>query len=292
MSAIFKKPRPLGSASRELEIAVRHIHGLIDEGFGRFMANPPYLYHFTSLKIAREILRSGVLLAHDLIEVRKKEPTEMIYACGVLRKALASVPEFLVLDETAGDPAEALLNDGICVACFSTEDNQELQWVDYGKNHTGCAIAFHSSGLIRLARQKGAFSFPMVYESNTQLDILVSVLRTGKNLWHGLRPNNHDAFKGEVIRALAALISAVKNPAHCTEREWRLSVHRNSARFRAHPTMGSQYRVLKICTAATVSGLLLGPDCTMSISEGEKLLADLGYAAVARRVSKSELVRL
>jgi hypothetical protein len=218
------------------------------------------------------------------------DKTEVGYACKVLETAAERTRYLAAVLPRLGNE---LLGRCIHVACLSMEGAREYQWENYAAQKRGCALKFRFAELKEVCQSPLIANFLLVYRPDLQLQMFEHVLRSAETIvlrrFHG---KVRAAFNQEVLRALGELLALVKNPVHEAEMEWRLQVDHCDSAFRQVPCSdGACRRALPVCTPATLSGLMLGPECTASVADGEALLARLGYvSANVRRISLADLV--
>jgi hypothetical protein len=107
-----------------------------------------------------------------------------------------------------------------------------------------------------------------------------------------VRERDRHGLHMEVLRGLGEMLYLAKNPRYAAELEWRLQVDHDNPQFKpvTHTDCACR-RALPICGPATIAELILGPDCQMTVEEGQQLLARLKYESTrVRRIARDELI--
>jgi hypothetical protein len=249
---------------------------------------PSLLYHYSSLSAICAILETGVLWATDLRKM--KDQTEVKYASDVFREAVAKTH---YLESVGPNLAQELLDQCNHIACLSREGDRQFQWENYADQNRGCALAFRLEVVNEICRSKGIRSNPLVYEPGVQLQMFIHLLTAAERIAErGVRESDRRRSHREVLRGLGEILFLVKNPRHEAELEWRLEIDHDNSRFKPIACADEVCRRgLPICTPKALSELVLGPECQMTVDEGQALLARLNYgSAVARRIAPADLV--
>jgi Protein of unknown function (DUF2971) len=268
----FKKPRGLVSSFRLACEQLKQARGETFQMYVGPLPTPSHLFHFSSLAGIKAILKSRALWASDARLMADK--TELTYSASVLRDSATRTGYYF--EKVRDKLAEELLQTCMHIASLSLEPCLRSQWTAYADGGRGCAISFDFHEVRKLTDKIGIGSFPLVYNPDVQRGMWDFYLRRAQEIRISRRPP--DSFHTEVLRDLAALLFTMKNPVHAGEHEWRLQVSHNPLfTLRKRPD-GGCCSELSICTPETICGLLLGPDCPMTVIEAEELLADGGYS--------------
>lgn len=283
----YKKPKPLRRSHCDVHA---EFMSALDAAFKLYhepLPDPPEMYHYTSLAGAEGILRSGVLWASDLRLM--KDPTELHYAAGILSEVARAFPN--CLESVRDKLSEELLELGFHLACLSMRRDLRRQWDDYADECRGCAIVFGTAEIRTRCAEAAIFGFPLAYDPSIQARMFEMAFLKETELQR-IVPKRHWAtdLHLELLMTLGSILTVVKNPACSFEHEWRLQIVKLDKFKKVIRADGSVSCELPVCTPTTVTGLLLGPECKMSIDEAQSKLIALGYSsAVAKRVSDSEL---
>lgn len=190
---------------------------------------PEVLYHYTDQHGVLGIAQSGLMWASHVRYLNDR--TEFDHAIATA-DALASARLAQATDDaTRGELklirsaiAEAGIN--ICVASWSSVDDDLSQWRAYGGNGTGYALAVAGSVLRDMARRQSFYLARCVYDSAEQERLLGELIDTtlAENLAHRGKTGSFvpDRPGGDMTYRMNRYGSLFKNPKFESEHEWRV----------------------------------------------------------------------
>jgi len=219
---------------------------------------PQQLFHFTDLQGMVGILEKRTLWA--TLATSLSDESEVSYGLSRARLLiqrgeapgdaafLQTVERFL---DPQNSPAAFRLEWRTFIISFCARADLALQWLHYGRNGSGVALAFDAN-----RAQKKPFDLVQVLYEEARQDLLIcSIIKAASNC---LQDRVSRVPQGEVqsLEAVAAHLTAqriwmaaprLKNPAFAEEREWRLITYDligQRVPRSADPELPTRYRIV------------------------------------------------
>jgi hypothetical protein len=225
---------------------------------------PAKLYHFTDAYGMVGIVQRATLWA--TLATGLNDRSELRYGVEVLRgllsqassapgaypKFCAEVVEKLSIDQMMFPGFGAFLP---FLTSFCEQENLAVQWLHYGRDGTGCALAFDGSKLAQspLALRR------VLYDPAEQRKVVESIMGTA---WGAIAELSASGLLRQcevdyLVHATASYLwetaVCMKHPSFVDEREWRLSTIETIAQMDAEPMGGTNLPMkFRVCSGRVV----------------------------------------
>ena len=279
------------------------IHLMFEHDFG-----PPLLWHYTSHKAARNIIRTTSIWASDAYELNDCQEVE--YPCRLLREEIKGrQTHFLKRGQRLfADLCQALFEKlatprdcypAVFVFCLTEHAASERHWKRYSSDE-GFALGFGfpwpwTLGLFVSPEEGDAVLRRVVYDRNMQRQMLADVVdtylelvgetmcRAGASAAELLLPDLATVFVEDFKEFASRVVVSIKAPRWQQEREWRVIVSPRP-RFveggllpgkmdsiRRRSRAGKTLKYVELMTKSDllpVCSMIAGRDCTIKARKG------------------------
>lgn len=247
---------------------------------------PLKLYHYSSMAGIRGILSHKELWLSDILHMNDQRDGR--YWIDVFRNLVShkSVPWY-VKDSFYKSKTFGLGEVWHeYIACFSEQSDLDRQWTEYADSGRGCAIEISFEALSKNADDGKAFAYmSMVYNRSQQIEMAEKIIDTAIHLARAEDLTSAEAKEFWINHAVWNFLvcgGRFKDPGYEQEQEWRVfksrTDDRRDERYRKSPS-GSEIPYLGLSlTPDMVTGLVKGPNCTVTDQDLCELLVSGGYA--------------
>lgn len=225
--------------------------------------SPEVVYHYTSVEALSKIISSNELWLTDYAYMN--DSSEIIHGLEVAKKVLREIediPEYSEQKEIMHKWKQFFdvkSMDRICIACFSTDDDNLSQWKGYGGSNIGVCIGLDTKDTSFWYNNSEMLLGRVIYEEAKQIEILRNIFHIYLTMsdWdkdkkvydiHGkvIPPEKgRDFYKDSIGYTLRQFIVFFKNEAFKDEKEIRWVYKENNQLYESVgiPSVKRQFRV-------------------------------------------------